>query len=302
MVLDIHSFPQVWEVIMALNTVCLFLFPFSSWISKCGYCFFWLSLVKLLGFLHGFSLFFLFLFLRLDNFKVLCSRSAVPARLSVQVLPGYATFRYSGQPFWSGRVKSYTKQWARLPLSFPASVRVDQTPGLSRLFVWGHNQVDLHALHWVVCLDCTTVLSLQMSKIAGWAYSWVLKVGTCSAWIWVLAVASPSVSLSQPDSQWSSLADSLAISVEWDQSEGELPRSDPQSWGKKCLPWAPSRWSNRRLRDLSVWCCDGLGEWQCSQYVHTILILFMWSGLVSGPMGSFNLTSCSRIFSVVSYP
>ena len=171
---------------------------------------------------------------------------------------------------------------------FPASVGVSLVAGPAKLF-FEVSQIRQTCTLPSSLIRLFHVLALPMSKGTGWDCTWVLQVGTHSAKIQVLIIASLFFPLlSQSDSQYLSTKEILQSL--WDTTGLEVPK-----------------WS-RMLSELNVpglsfltggTIGSGEASWHGTPPTSPILI---WALVVSEVQSAASASPpCSRILSVVSY-
>ena len=214
--------------------------------------------------------------------------SALPARLLVLAWLGYTVqvFLSASLVRWSWETL-FTVSGAMTQLL--AWAWANQALGLANFLIWGFQSS--RSVPGLLPYSKSTIdLVLQMSKASGWGY-YLDTVGMDLVWqdsrtgCCKLLPAFPT--------QSDSLADSPAIPMGWDQSSGS-----PIMGSAGCSSWVLfSHWRNQRVRGkLSAWCCTGLREGKCGQYVDAVYFDLCSAG------GRFTLPLplCSRILSVVS--
>lgn len=172
--------------------------------------------------------------------------------------------------------------------AFPPKQKADQAPRSTRFFIKGHIS-SRSASCWVPWSDHAIVLTLQMSKAAGWNYS---LGGSRRNFIFKDPSANDCktlpTSLSQSNSQWSSPADCPEIFMMWDWNGGS--QEVTHMLGELDLHLVLfSHWRTHHLRGgLSLgWYCTILGKEQCSQWVaapFTLLTQSVLGSVVKGGM------------------
>lgn len=155
--------------------------------------------------------------------------------------------------------------------------------GLAKPLVW-RSELCRYAPHWVPWSECTLIWFCVWAKPLTGINTWVLQIWTQSAKIYVPVIISPFWPLCHSQIP-SGQAPQISLQSLW-KSPQMLLQSDPQGWGLLSVPLGVffffSYCRNWRLKeDLSAWCCAGLGEGQCTQYIITSFSLLMQSILVS---------------------
>lgn len=136
-------------------------------------------------------------------------------------LLGYVTSRCSGQAFWSVRPGKYSEVgwdviWLPCQCGGKSSCRASKAVCL-------RSQIRQTCTLPSSLIRLFHVLALPMSKVTGWDCTWVLQVGTHSAKIQVLIIASLFFPLlSQSDSQYLSTTEILQSL--WDTTRVEVPK------------------------------------------------------------------------------
>lgn len=157
---------------------------------------------------------------------LLCGQSALPALLSTLALLGYTLSRCSGQPFWSGVVKTYTQQYVRLWLSSPTRAGAEQCPGLAWLFIKNSNQAFPHPTTFP---DQTAPLTwfCRWAELLIGITAWALQVGTWSAKIQVPVVASPYTLLIHKQNPSGQVHKQTSLQFMWGETRAKISKKWP---------------------------------------------------------------------------
>lgn len=208
------------------------------------------------------------------------------------------------QPLWSGGAGRHSVRWVALWLTTLSGcgqigLSIEKT---SILRIQIRQICTLLSSLFRMCLwlgpaDGITTWSLQVGEITTWS----LQVGIWSAKIHVLVVAPFSPSLSQSDSQCLSPADCPTVHMRCDQSRGSW-KVTHSTGGSSCPPGfsflTGGTWGSGETSLHGAALAWGRGMWSVCRYFSypsNVLCLGLW-----GTVGSFSLTLCSRILSVVS--
>lgn len=147
-------------------------------------------------------------------------------------IAGYTFSKCFSLPFWSGLAsRSYTQLWARLWLPFPAWAGVDRSPGLALLFIKYSNQADPNPPHSLVNLKPLTWFC-RWSKLLTGITTFALSVGTWSAKIQVLIVASPHFVLHHNHIYSDQVCRQISQQFLWGETGMKIPKKWPTMLGK----------------------------------------------------------------------